>query len=199
MSPRARRQTCRCAESAETRRAWRTCVITCVITGTPTTVPTNCAGGTSTVCDSVRIRGTCRCITSGMSTALSRRRHIDDRRTLHDALLGRGPRTLQQRHLDDQRALRDVLLDLGQGHAINLRDDLFQSCDSLHQRNVRGLILPCQRRRRCLIVRMEEETAPTSVGTGRPPPAWRHQKMCIWLSRMGFHLGSSHRGLHTAT
>ena len=104
----------------------------------------------------------------------------------------RGPNSLQKRHIDDLCALRDVLLDLGQGHAHDLLDDLFQSCDSLHRGNVRVLILPCQRRRRHLIFRVEEETAPTSeVGTGRPPPARRPIKMCSCLSRMWFHLGSS--------
>ena len=34
-------------------------------------------------------------------------------------------------------------------------------------------------------IRVEEETAPTSeVGTGRPPPAWRHRKRCSCLSWM---------------
>ena len=51
-------------------------------------------------------------------------------------------------------SVHEVLHDLGHGHANDLLDDLFESCDSLHHRNVRGLILPT-----------------SEVGTGRSPPA----------------------------
>ena len=143
--------------------------------------------------------------------------HIGNQCTLRDALLVRGPHSLQQRHIEDLCEFRNVLLDLGHWHgpslladtvrhelllnglhsvhavlhdlghgdAQDLLDDLFQSRDPLHQRSVWGLILPYQRRRRCLIFRTEETTAPTSeVGTNRHPPAWRPNKMCSWLSRM---------------
>ena len=58
----------------------------------------------------------------------------------------------------------------------DLFHDWFQSCKTRQNRTVWGLIPPYQRRRRCLISRMEEETAPTSkVGTSRPPTQQRKQ------------------------
>ena len=74
-------------------------------------------------------------------------------------------------------SVHSVHQDMGPKLAHHLLHDLFQSCNTFQQRDVRGLFLPHQRRRRYLIFGMEEETAPTSeVGTGRPLPAWRHRK-----------------------
>ena len=90
----------------------------------------------------------------------------------------------------------EVLRDLWHKRSQDLFHDSFQSCETSQNRTVWGLIPPYQRRRRCLISRMEEETAPTSkVGTSRPPPALRPNKESSWLCRMRFHLGSSRRGL----
>ena len=70
-------------------------------------------------------------------------RHIDDLCALRDVLLGlghwRGPGLLSdtmRRELlwNGLHSVHEVLHDLGHGHAHNLLDDFFQSCDSLDQR-----------------------------------------------------------------
>ena len=93
-------------------------------------------------------------------------------------------------------SVHEFLHVLGHRHANELSDFQFQARNTCHQRNTWRQVLPHTRRRRCLIFRVEEETAPTSeVGTGRSPHAWRPNKMCSWLSLPRFHLGSSRRGL----
>ena len=59
-------------------------------------------------------------------------------------------------------SVHSVHQDMVQKLAHHLLHNLFQSCNTFHQRDVRGLFLPHQRRRRHLIFRVEEETAPTS-------------------------------------
>merc|ERR1712136_31172 len=74
------RGTCRCITTGKSTTLstcdcgiW-TCMVTwlmcmmCMITGTSTTTPTDFAGGTFTNFHEVRICGTCRCNTTGMST-----------------------------------------------------------------------------------------------------------------------------------